>query len=218
MTTNRDTVNRLRIQLKRAMIIKFSALLLTLGLFQLAACSQQVYRLDTSKSTLIWNSGNVGHHNGYIKFSSGSLLVSKEGKPVGGTFLIDMKTIKATDNKNEAKNLETDATMTKPDFFDVPKYPEAKMVVTGIEKIPNAGLHKVTGDLTIKGITHAIVFKATILQSDKGINIQADIDLLRGWWGVHSKQTAPSMDLLSGLLTKPDPDQMFVSIKLLLTK
>jgi polyisoprenoid-binding protein YceI len=200
------------------MTLKFAVLLVILTSFQLLACSQQTYRLDTGKSTLRWNSGEVGRHFGYIKFNSGSLLVSKDGKPVGGTFVIDMKTIKSTDNKDEAKNLETDMNLTKPDFFDVAKYPDAKIIVTGIEKTPNPGYYRVTGSLTIKGITQVIVFIAAIQQNDKGVNIQADIDLLRGWWGIHSKLKPPSLDLFSGVPKKPDPDQMSVSIDLFLAK
>jgi polyisoprenoid-binding protein YceI len=200
------------------MTLKLATLLVTLTSFQPPAQSQQTYRMDTAKSTLRWNSGEVGHHSGYIKFSSGSLLVSKEGKPVGGTFVIDMKTIKSTDNKNEAKNLETDATIAKPDFFDVPKYPEAKMTVTGIEKTPNAGYYKVTGSLMIKGVTQTIVFVAAIQQTDKVVSIQADIDLLRAWWVIHSQLKPPSLDLFSGLPKKTDPDQMSVSINLVLAK
>jgi polyisoprenoid-binding protein YceI len=200
------------------MTIKFSCLLLVLISCQLSIDGQQTYRLDTSKSTLSWNSGEVGRHTGYIRFSSGNLLFSKDGKPASGTFVIDMRTIKSTDNKDASKNLKTDETITKPDFFDVSKYPEAKMVVTGIEKVPNSGYHRVKGDLTIKGFTNPIVFIAAIESKDNLVNIRADIDLRRGWWGIHSEQKPPSLDLLSGLPQKAENDQFSVSLKLVLTK
>ena len=200
------------------MTIKFPCLLLILTSCQLSINGQQTYRLDTSKSTLSWNSGEVGHHIGYIRFSSGNLLFSKDGKPVSGTFLIDMKTIKSTDNKDEAKNLKTDATMTKPEFFDVLKYPEAKMVVTGIEKVPNSAYYRVKGDLTIKGFSNPIVFIAAIESKGNVVNIRADIDLRRGWWGIDSEQKPPSLDFVSGIPQKAENDQIYVSLKLVLTK
>ncbi len=200
------------------MTFKFSVLLVTLVSFQLWTNGQQSYRLDTAKSTLRWNSGEVGHHSGYIKFGSGSLLFSKEAKPVGGTFVIDMKTIKSTENKDEAKNLETDATMTKPDFFDVPRFPEAIMTVTEIVKILNSANHRVKGNLTIKGVAHPIEFIAAIEPKDNLVNIQADIELHRGWWGIDYKAKAPSQDLFSVLPKKLETDQMFIQLNLVLRK
>jgi polyisoprenoid-binding protein YceI len=55
-------------------------------------------------------------------------------------------------------------------FFDVAKYPSAKLIIKGSEKTKD-GL-KVKGDLTFIGQTNAVEFVAAISKKDQMINFK----------------------------------------------
>lgn len=126
------------------------------------------YTVDVTKSTLAWEGKKFsGAHNGTVLLSTGSL--SFNGKNLtGGTFSIDMASIKDADgNARLEKHLKND------DFFGVDKFPSATFV---IKKVENTDAHlKITGDLTIKGQTHPIVFPVKITwNTDKTVIATAE--------------------------------------------
>lgn len=109
--------------------------------------------VDTSKSSIEWFAAKItGKHNGTINLKSGSLLF-EENKLVGGEFVVDMTTIVCVDLKDKIelkKRFETD--LNSDNFFSVKNFPESSFKITSINTIaPNK--YKVTGDLTIRGIT-----------------------------------------------------------------
>jgi polyisoprenoid-binding protein YceI len=65
-------------------------------------------------------------------------------------------------NANLITHLKSD------DFFGVEKFPTSKLVVTGSEPF-DKGSATVKGNLTIKGITQPIEFKATIKKDTDGM-------------------------------------------------
>jgi polyisoprenoid-binding protein YceI len=54
-----------------------------------------------------------------------------------------------------------DAHLRSPDFFDVERYPEITFESTGVQHRAG-GTYKVTGDLTIKGVTREVELEATV--------------------------------------------------------
>ena len=70
---------------------------------------------------------------------------------------IDVTTISTRDQKR-------DAHLKSPDFFDVAKYPTATFKSTKVEKA-GEGL-KVTGDLTMHGVTKPVVLDVTTLTKE----------------------------------------------------
>ena len=83
--------------------------------------------------------------------------------------------------KSEAKqNLEDH--LKDPDFFDVQKYPTAKLVITKVEyPIPTS--LRIEANLTIKGITKSINFNATADYEKKQLTTKFKIDRRR--WNVN---------------------------------
>ena len=73
--------------------------------------------------------------------------------------MVDMTTIKVTSLEGGKKaNLEKH--LRSDDFFGVKQYPIATMVITAVEK--NSDGYNVTGDFTIKGQTHPVIFPMSI--------------------------------------------------------
>ncbi|HEY1063633.1 MAG TPA: YceI family protein [Daejeonella sp.] len=117
---------------------------------------EDVYTVDTANSSIGWSAKKVGGgHTGTVKITEGSLVYN--GKSLQkGVFLMDMSSI-TSDNARVTTHLKS------PDFFSAEKNPSSKFEIT---KVSAAGKERVniTGNLTIKGITHPLTFPATVKQ------------------------------------------------------
>ena len=94
-----------------------------------------------------------GGHNGFVSISKGELMVEK-GHLVGGTVEVDMNTI-SNEFHNGKDNLMDH--LKSPDFFDIEKFPISTFTITNVAPAED-GHMDVTGNLTIKGITHEVTF------------------------------------------------------------
>ncbi|MCY4779580.1 YceI family protein [Sphingobacterium sp. UT-1RO-CII-1] len=145
----------------------------------------ETFVVDAAESTVQWKGTKVtGAHEGTITIKEGALVVDG-GKVTGGTFVLDMNSISSTDLEGEWKE-KLDGHLKSEDFFDVANNPEAKFEITGVEKGAEEGDAKVSGNLTIKGITKNISFDAKAVElTDSKANITANFNIVRGDWGVN---------------------------------
>lgn len=143
------------------------------GTLFLNATAQNKLIADTTQTKLLWLGEKVtGQHTGTIKLQSGWLTL-QDSKITSGEFLIDMTSLKETENnKMLMGHLKSD------DFFGVNKYPTAKLVITGSTPF-DKGSGVVNGTLTIKDITNPIEFKATMQKKDDGTWFFANITVDR---------------------------------------
>jgi polyisoprenoid-binding protein YceI len=61
----------------------------------------------------------------------------------------------------DTNNPDRDEHLRSPEFFDAERYPEITFESTACEPVAD-GLHRITGNLTIKGITREVHFDATV--------------------------------------------------------
>ncbi len=135
-------------------------------------------KLDTKASTLTWTGKKVtGEHTGTIGLKDGQFKVKPNMESISGTVNVDMKTITNTDLKDEGYNKKLVGHLSNEDFFNVEKFPGAslkinKMVIaqTFAPGTPNA---EIDGELTIKGKTLPIQFKATFTPNPKDHSFEA---------------------------------------------
>ncbi|RYU82131.1 YceI family protein [Hymenobacter persicinus] len=132
-----------------------------------------VYKLQPQLSTLGWLGKKVGgQHNGTIQFKDGDVLV-RGNQVVGGTFVVDMTSIKNTDLTDAGYNAKLVGHLNSPDFFNVAANPTATFKITNIAPIKGAAANAdnatITGNLTIKGITSPISFPAKIGVNKDGV-------------------------------------------------
>jgi len=138
--------------------------------------------IDTARSNINWYGEMVGikSHTGTIKLSGGQGSIEND-VITGGSFVINMTTIKDNDN---SERLETH--LKSDDFFSVETYPEATFEITNITKTPIAPAdYTVTGDLTIKGKTNEVTFPAKIArQEDNTFIATGEVEIDRSLWDV----------------------------------
>lgn len=139
--------------------MKTIALLNTLIFALTLSVSAQKYTVDTDKSTLEWTGKKVtGQHNGYIKLTEGSLELSNKSI-TNGLFVIDMTSISNEDLSGGTKD-KLLGHLKSDDFFSVKDHPTAVLKLNNSTKLVD-GKATVSGELTIKGITHPVEFEGT---------------------------------------------------------
>ncbi|MEM6964816.1 MAG: YceI family protein [Bacteroidota bacterium] len=139
--------------------------------------------VDTQESVITWKGYKVtGEHAGTLKVKNGKLDFDN-GKLTGGSFDIDMTSIKVTDlSGGMAGKLE--GHLKSPDFFGVEKYPTAKFNITKVVSRGKAGEYKIIGDITIKETTKEIRFNANVTDKGGVKTALADITLDRSEFDV----------------------------------
>ncbi len=160
-------------------------LLPLLAILAMAAKVADTYNVDTASSSIVWTGYKVtGKHTGAVKVKNGTLSWDA-GKLTGGSFDIDMNSMTVVDLTGES-NTKLLNHLKSDDFFSVATHPVASFKITSAKEItdPAKGTHEITGDLTIKGVTNAITFPATVTVNGKEAVAKADIKLDRTKWNI----------------------------------
>lgn len=106
-------------------------------------------------------------HDGTVNVKSGN-IVMKGNQVAGGSFVLDMTSITATDLSGEYQT-KLNGHLKNGDFFEVDKYPTATYTITSVKKNDDKIYNYiVNGNLTVKGKTNAVSFPAKISYS-KGV-------------------------------------------------
>jgi len=152
--------------------------LLLFSLLSVAAALTVNVEVDTTASKVTWKGYKVtGSHAGTIDVKSGSLELA-EGMLTGGSFAIDMASLKVTDG-SERMNEKLGGHLKSEDFFGVEAHPAATFTITKVVSRGTPGDYRVTGDITIKGITKSIKFNAKVAEADGLYTATADLKLDR---------------------------------------
>lgn len=146
------------------------------------------FEVNTAASVVKWSAQKVlvrtNDHFGTIGISNGQILIDGQDF-VGGDITIDMTSIKDIDLTSQTSKETLEKHLKSSDFFDVEKYPEAKFVISKVEKIDDEDYnYLVTGDMTIKDKTNEISTKVNIDLKENMINAKATFDIDRTKWGI----------------------------------
>ena len=163
-----------------------------------------LYKVDTMNSRVEWKGYKVlktdqTTHFVTIRFESGDVTI-KEGKLQSGKFVADINTLENIDLKDKQEmKTKLESHLKSGDFFEVEKFPTASYEITKVIEA-NGGDYNtlLDGNLTIKGITKPVQFKANVTVADGNVNIATEpTDINREDFGL--KFTLP---LENGLLNK----------------
>lgn len=157
----------------------FAFLLVSFAAFGLAFTGPaDTFKVSTADSNVQWKGYKVtGEHYGVVNLKDGNLTF-QDGALTGGSFSIDMTTIKCLDLQGEyAGKLE--GHLKSGDFFGVENHPTASFVITKVSHRGTPGDYKVTGNLTIKETTKEIKFYTHVDEEDGKMIAKSDIQIDR---------------------------------------
>tara|TARA_B100000579_G_scaffold172895_1_gene140900 strand:+ start:55 stop:717 length:663 start_codon:yes stop_codon:yes gene_type:complete len=134
------------------------------------------YNVLEDSSQVLWECEWLGgaKHDGSVQLVSGSIDIS-ETSDVNGKFIVDLNSMKCFDLKNEFTNKKLIGHLKSDDFFDVANYPNAVLELVSGKNI-SGNEFKFNGNLTIKGRTHPVTFKGTVVENNSSYD--ADLKLI----------------------------------------
>lgn len=139
---------------------------------------EQVFVLTPDSSIVFEGSKTIDTRVGGFAEFEGSVVVP-DGNPEEAKITIDI----------DMESIYSDSTvltrvLRNEDYFNVETYPTAKFVSTDIEKTNDDRL-RITGNLTIRGITRSVGFTANLIEmTDDRIEAEADFAVNRSAWEV----------------------------------
>ena len=156
------------------------------SLVSLSHNTSEKYIVDKKESVVTWKGSMLltpaNAHTGYVYISRGELMV-EGSKPVGGTVEVDMNTLADKEHGGEndlINHLKSD------DFFDVKKFPVAAFFITNVVPMDGSTIN-VTGNLTIKGITHPVTFPAKTEVKNGIVTAIGKLSIDRTIWDIRYK-------------------------------
>ncbi len=136
------------------------------------------FNVDATQSRMDWEGRKVtGAHNGTINIKEGQLVL-EDGRLTGGSFVIDVASIRILDVTDPATNAQFAGHLASDDFFAIAQYPEAFLTITSVVA------DRVTGDLTIKGNTHPVHFNMALAVQGDSLQASAKIVVDRTLYGI----------------------------------
>jgi polyisoprenoid-binding protein YceI len=122
--------------------------------------------LNTEKSKLKWTGEKIaGYHTGFVGFQSGQ--IEFDGKKISsGNIRMNMKTITCIDLKSRKYNEKLIRHLKGEDFFNVEKFKYAELKVVSFREGDEKKQGWITGEITIKGISHELEFPVSFEQKN----------------------------------------------------
>lgn len=168
--------------------LKLIALSTGLLAFTAFISPKETLTIDTNSSEVKWTGYHLAksyEHWGNVTVKSGSLEVSGDNI-TGGKIVIDMTSISNGDLDDKKDNDKLVKHLKSDEFFGVAKFPEAVLDIKSATKDGNK--HKVTADLTVRGITKEISFEAIQDSTEEGTVFQSTLkvdrtahEVMYGW-------------------------------------
>ena len=136
------------------------------------------YDVNLEESTIEWQGFKpTGSHKGTINITSGSFTIN-EGSIQGGSFVIDMNSIKESEG-----SARLEGHLKSADFFEVENYPNANFEITGLEE--KDGNTMLSGNLTLKDATNNVTFPVTVTNEADVLTVSSDVFKIdRSKWNV----------------------------------
>lgn len=138
----------------------------------LTTLNVQAQKRAIENGVIEWKGSKIttDSHEGTIAISEGSLQFNG-ATLTSGLITVDMNTIVCTDLSGKYAD-KLIGHLKSDDFFGVAEHPKASLVFTSA--VPTQGGYKVTGDFTIRGITHPETFILKLDESSATTSLKID--------------------------------------------
>ncbi|RMZ50423.1 YceI family protein [Flavobacteriaceae bacterium PRS1] len=144
----------------------------------LAEYDDVTYTVNVDESTIEWQGFKpTGSHKGTINIETGT-FTTNDGKIQSGSFVIDMSSIKESED-----NARLEGHLKSADFFDIEKFPTAGFKISGL--VSKDGNTMLSGNLTIKDTTNNVTFPVTVVLEDDTLTLSSEVFTIdRSKWNV----------------------------------
>ncbi|MCC6815089.1 MAG: YceI family protein [Saprospiraceae bacterium] len=173
-----------------------------------------LYEIVLDQSIIYWiGSSPTGSHNGTLKLKSSNLEINPQGQLIRGRVILDMNSIANLDIEDVNDRNDLISHLKDGDFFATDTFPEADFVINSATPIVDSISNQlIRGDLTLRGITKPIEFKASIIASGNTSLITVpEFTIDRTLWNVNYK----SSKILEQLKDELISDQIRISMKII---
>ncbi len=135
---------------------------ITLTLIIISFSYSQSLTVNKTQSLIRWYGEELTGktHFGNLSFKEGRIEL-QDGLIIGGNFVVNMTSLSVEDLSGGAK-ARLEGHLRSDDFFSVDKYPEATLKISQKAKV-EGDVQKLYGELTIKGIKHAVDFSVILV-------------------------------------------------------
>ena len=135
---------------------------ITLTLISISFSYSQSLTANKTQSLIRWYGEELTGktHFGNLSFKEGRIEL-QDGLIIGGNFVVNMTSLSVEDLSGGAKE-RLEGHLRSDDFFSVDKYPEATLKISQKAKV-EGDVQKLYGELTIKGIKHAVDFSIILV-------------------------------------------------------
>lgn len=150
------------------------------------------------KGTKFWGARK---HEGIVRLAEGS-VITRNGAIVAGRFVLDMTTIEVTDipKSDPIPRRRLREHLKDEHFFYVDRFPTAVFEITSAHR-QDAGVHRITGRLTMRGKTRDVSFGAHIpVLDDAALRATARFSINRHDWGVAYRGSRLTNDLVDDMI------------------
>lgn len=139
------------------------------------------YNVDTAASSVQWTGSKKfteGSHTGTVDLSSGEITTT-DGEVTSATFVVDLKTLQATDDTPEEKKGYLIGHLMSPDFLAVDSLGStASFEVASYED----GMMK--GAMTVMGVTKDVEIPATVTMNEGSVSVSGDFNVNLAQFGM----------------------------------
>lgn len=184
--------------------------------------SSTPYNIILATSKVLWEGSKPGgKHTGTIDLSDGK-LATKDGMIESGSFTLNMNTITNTDLEAGKGKEDLEAHLKglvegKEDhFFNVAQFPTAKFEITKVSSLANnpEANALIYGNLTMKGKTQQVAFKAKTEMADGMITVTTPpFTINRTQWGVNYMSNSVFDDLKDNFVNDDISLQVVIKAK-----
>lgn len=185
------------------------------------------YDVDLGQSVVNWEGYKpTGTHNGTVAITDGKLNFA-DGALVGGSFTIDLTSIKVLDVTDPDMNAKLTGHLLSPDFFEVEVYPTATFEITEVQAYDGTQIdpskekgdivptHAISGNLKMKDVVKNLTFNANVVMEGDMFTAQTNMFFIdRVDWNVRYGSKKLFADLKDNFIN----DEMGIAITLMAMK
>ena len=146
--------------------------------------------VDLENSNIDWIGRKVtGEHSGTLNLSDGFVIWNRKSI-TGGKITFDMTSIQNTDIESLEWKEKLEKHLMAEDFFFADSFPHAILEIKNHRQTINdksENIDQIIADLTIRGITHEIIFPLQISQDNYILNAEGNINVNRTSFNIKYK-------------------------------